>query len=182
MSNAPLELGTWNLVLPSINTMTYEDGVCEVRSRREEEAVQWHRRRRTTKRSPATPIRPKGWGGTGPSLCCSSSPMSGHRLVVAPRSGLRRAPNIRRRTYGREYLGWNLDNSGFLNFSRFQALRANADFSYRAIDDGTNPLQVGIPPTLRHVMRVRDSISELRAFSTDLANSCHCFVTRIRGL
>ena len=25
-----------------------------------------HRRRRTTKRSPVTPFRPKGWGGTAP--------------------------------------------------------------------------------------------------------------------
>ena len=66
--------------------------------------MQGHRRRRETKRSPATPIRPKGWGGTGPSLCCSSSPMSRHRLVVAPRSGLRRTPNKRYRIYESEYL------------------------------------------------------------------------------
>ncbi len=67
--------------------------------------MQGHRRRRETKRSPETPIRPKGWGGTGPSLCCSSSPMSRHRLVVAPRSGLRRAPNKRYRIDENEYLG-----------------------------------------------------------------------------
>ncbi len=66
--------------------------------------MQGHLRRRETKSSPATPIRPKGWGGTGPSLCCSSSPMSLHRLVVAPRSGLRRAPNKRYRIYESEYL------------------------------------------------------------------------------
>jgi len=66
--------------------------------------MQGHRRRRETKRSPATPIRPKGWGGTGPSSCCFSSPMSLHRLVVAPRSGLRRAPNKRHRIYESEYL------------------------------------------------------------------------------
>jgi len=65
---------------------------------------QEHRRRRETKRSPATPISPKGGGGTGPSLCCSSSPMSQHRLVVAPRLGLRRAPNKRYRIYESEYL------------------------------------------------------------------------------
>ncbi len=67
--------------------------------------MQGHRRQRETKRSTATSIRPKGWGGTGPSLCCSSSPMSRHRLVVAPRSGLRRAPNKRYRIYEGEYLG-----------------------------------------------------------------------------
>ena len=91
------------LVLPFINTVTFADGACEARSRREEESMQGHRRRRETKRSPATPIRPKGWGGTGPSSCCFSSPMSLHRLVVAPRSGLRRAPNKRHRIYESEY-------------------------------------------------------------------------------
>ncbi len=67
--------------------------------------MQGHRRRRETKRSTATPIRPKGWGGTGPDLCCSSSPMSRHRLVVVLRSGLRRTPNKRYRIYEREYEG-----------------------------------------------------------------------------
>ncbi len=37
-------------------------------------------------------------------LCLSSSPMSLHRLVVASRSGLRRAPNKRHRIYESEYL------------------------------------------------------------------------------
>ena len=46
------------------NTMTFADGSCEVRSRSEEEAMQGHRRRRATQRSPATPINPKGGGGT----------------------------------------------------------------------------------------------------------------------
>ncbi len=50
--------------------------------------MQGHRRRRETKRSPVTPIRPKGWDGTGPSFYGSSSPMSRHRLVVPPRDGL----------------------------------------------------------------------------------------------
>ncbi len=40
----------------SINTMTFADGSCEVRSRSEEEVMQGHRRR--------TPISPKGGGGT----------------------------------------------------------------------------------------------------------------------
>ncbi len=55
-----------SLVLPFINTVTFADGACEARSRSEEEAMQGHRRRRETKRSPATPIRPKGWGRDGP--------------------------------------------------------------------------------------------------------------------
>ncbi len=44
--------------------MTFADGSCEVRSRSEEEAMQGHRRRRATRRSSATPISPKGGGGT----------------------------------------------------------------------------------------------------------------------
>jgi hypothetical protein len=39
-------------------------GPCEVRSRSKEKAMQGHRRRRATQRSPATPISPKGGGGT----------------------------------------------------------------------------------------------------------------------
>ena len=100
-------MGMSPLVLPFLNTVTFADGAFEARSRREEEAMQGHRRRET-KRSPATLIRPKGWGGTGPSSCCFSSPMSLHRLVVAPRSGFRRAPNKRHRIYESEYLGGEL--------------------------------------------------------------------------
>jgi len=39
-------------------------GACEARSRSKEKAMQGHRRRRATQRSPATPISPKGGGGT----------------------------------------------------------------------------------------------------------------------
>ena len=44
--------------------MTFADGSCEARSRSEEKAMQGHRRRRATQRSSATPISPKGGGGT----------------------------------------------------------------------------------------------------------------------
>ncbi len=44
--------------------MTFADGACEGRSRSEEEVMQGHRRRRATQRSSATPISPKGGGGT----------------------------------------------------------------------------------------------------------------------
>jgi hypothetical protein len=43
------------------------DGAREPRSRREEESMPEHRRRRPTKRSAATPIGPKGCGGMAPS-------------------------------------------------------------------------------------------------------------------
>ena len=44
--------------------MMFADGACEARSRSQEKAMQGHRRRRATQRSPATPISPKGGGGT----------------------------------------------------------------------------------------------------------------------
>ena len=47
-----------------IDMMTFADGACEARSRSKEKAMQGHRRRRATQRSPATPISPKGDGGT----------------------------------------------------------------------------------------------------------------------
>ena len=54
------------------------------------------------------PHPPKGLGRDGPIsllllLADVSARVSRHRLVVAPRSGLRRAPNTRHRIYGREY-------------------------------------------------------------------------------
>jgi len=47
-----------------MNNLTFADGVWEGRSRSEKEVMQGHRRRRETQRSPATPISPKGGGGT----------------------------------------------------------------------------------------------------------------------
>ena len=44
--------------------MTFADGSCGARSWNEEEAMQGHRRRRETQGSAATPISPKGGGGT----------------------------------------------------------------------------------------------------------------------
>ena len=95
--------------------------------------MQGHRRRRETKRSTATPVLPKGWGGTGPSFCCFSSPMSLHRLVVAPRSGLRRAPHKRRRIYESEYLVRLLLRAGFqIGLQQFDALAGEiCVFAYR---------------------------------------------------
>ncbi len=58
------------------NSMTFADGACEARSRSKEKVMQGHRRRRATQRSPATPISPKGGGGTASILCRSSSTMS----------------------------------------------------------------------------------------------------------
>ena len=73
------------------NTLTVADGACEVRSRSEEKAMQGHRRRRATQRSPATPISPKGGGGTASiSLSLLLHDAHRHRVVVASRTRRRR--------------------------------------------------------------------------------------------
>jgi len=78
--------------------MTFADGACEVRSRSEEEAMQGHRRRGATQRSPATPISPKGGGGTASiSLSLLLRDAHRHRVVVASRTRRRRA---RHKCYG----------------------------------------------------------------------------------
>ena len=64
------------------------DGAREPRSRREEESMPEHRRRRATKRSAAIPIGPKGCGGMAPS---SSLPLLGDGET---------SPSSRRLEYG----------------------------------------------------------------------------------
>jgi len=58
-----------------INTMTFADGACEARSRSEEEAMQGHRRRQGTQRSPASPSARRVATGRHRFLCRSSSVM-----------------------------------------------------------------------------------------------------------
>ncbi len=89
------------LVSRPMNTMTFADGACEGRSRNEEEAMQGHRRRRETQRSPAIPISPKGGGGTA-SICLSLllHDAHWHRVVVASRTRRRRARHKRHGIHG----------------------------------------------------------------------------------
>ncbi len=62
--NVIVEFSLLPLVSRPMNTMAFADGAWEGRSRSEEEVMLGHRRRRATQRSPATPISPKGGGGT----------------------------------------------------------------------------------------------------------------------
>jgi len=55
--------------------MTFAEGACETRSRSEEEAMQGHRRRQGTQRSPATPSAQGVAAGRHRFLCRSSSAM-----------------------------------------------------------------------------------------------------------
>src|SRR5437867_2817203 len=67
------KLRTWRRIAAILaardeSTRGRAHGACEARSRREEEGdVRAHRRRRATKISPATPMRPEGSGGAGAS-------------------------------------------------------------------------------------------------------------------
>ena len=72
------------LVLPSINTVIFAEGACEARSRSEKEAMSGHRRRRATKRSTTTSLRPKGCGVAPPSSSLLLLADIPYRLVGAP--------------------------------------------------------------------------------------------------
>ena len=93
-----------DLVSHSINTITFADGSCEVRSRSEEEAMSGHQRRRATPKIIHNPHQPEGWWRRR-FLCCSSSPM--HRDISSssrPRTRRRRARHKRHRIDGTRHL------------------------------------------------------------------------------
>lgn len=72
------------LVLPFINTVIFAEGACEARSRSEKEAMSGHPRRRATKRSTTTSLRPKGCGVAPPSSSLLLLADIPYRLVGAP--------------------------------------------------------------------------------------------------
>ena len=126
LGNAPLEpgtgennvlllCGTRHLVLPSINTVTFAEGAWEVRSRSDDEAMQRHRRRGARRDRPQPPSAQRVETGHPCLLCGSSSPMSPHRLVVAPGIQGRRVRNKQHRIYGSEHLATGIGvNEKFL--------------------------------------------------------------------
>ncbi len=88
-----------------IDIMTFADGSCEARSRSKEKTMQGHRRRRATQRSPATPISPKGGGGTASiSLSLLLRDAHRHHVVVASRTRRRRARHKRHHIYEARHL------------------------------------------------------------------------------
>ncbi len=84
---------------------TRAPGACGGQSRSEEEAMRCHRRRRATPSAPATPRRPQGSGGVGPSaalplLADGPASAASRRLAAGPtapgtqvRGGLGQAPS-----------------------------------------------------------------------------------------
>jgi len=66
--------------------------------------MQGHRRRRATQRPPATPISPKGGGGTASiSLSLLLRDTHWHRVVVASRTRRRRARHKRHDIHGTKH-------------------------------------------------------------------------------
>ncbi len=77
-----------DLVLTSINTVTYVGSATNVRSRRDDESMPGHRRGGTTRKWRSSRPNPKGDGEGGRSLCHSSSTMPLHRLLLFSRPRL----------------------------------------------------------------------------------------------
>lgn len=63
--------------------------------------------------------------------------------------------------------------SGFDDFAAAQAGGADADAFGRALHFGVHRAQVDVPAALADVVSVADIVTELRAFTADLANLCH---------
>lgn len=60
-----------------------------------------------------------------------------------------------------------------LNLPRSNTRRTYADAAAGAIYDRAHGLQVQVPAALGNVMRVADTVSELRPAATHFTNSCH---------
>ncbi len=61
----------------------------------------------------------------------------------------------------------------FLDFSGFQTLGAHPHPTNRAIDDGPNSLQVGVPAPLGQIVGMRHIIPEAGSLSTNLTKLRH---------
>ena len=64
--------------------------------------------------------------------------------------------------------------SGFLNFAVLNAVRAHFNALRSARDHRVHLLQVDVPTTLRHVVRVADPVSELGAAPAKITHFRHC--------
>jgi hypothetical protein len=62
---------------------------------------------------------------------------------------------------------------GFDDLACFNATRADANALVAAIDFSLDWAEIYVPTTLGHVVRMRDLVTELRAFAADFAYLCH---------
>ena len=63
--------------------------------------------------------------------------------------------------------------SGFGDFAGLDAARAHAQPLGRAVDHRLHRLQIHVPGTARHVVRVRDVVAEARPLAADIACLSH---------
>jgi hypothetical protein len=63
--------------------------------------------------------------------------------------------------------------SDFLNFSAFDAGRANADATAGAVDESADFFQIDVPAPLGDIVRVADPVAELRPPSTHITRFRH---------
>jgi len=64
-------------------------------------------------------------------------------------------------------------NLGLGDLAALDAVSAGADALGGALDDGVNGLEIRAPAAARYVVRVRDVVTELRAFAANVAYLCH---------
>jgi hypothetical protein len=67
------------------------------------------------------------------------------------------------------WLGW----LGFDDLAGFDATSADANALVAAIDFSLDRAKIYVPATLGHVVRMRDLVTELRAFAADFTYLCH---------
>ena len=59
------------------------------------------------------------------------------------------------------------------NLAALQAIRADAHPLGRAVYAGTHWPQVNVPAPIAHIMRMRNTVTELRLLAANIANLCH---------
>ena len=65
------------------------------------------------------------------------------------------------------------------NLAGLDAAGADADALRGAVDQGLDSLQIDVPAAARNVVRVRDVVTELRAFAANIAYLCHDFRSKL---
>src|SRR5579871_3246754 len=67
----------------------------------------------------------------------------------------------------------------FGDLAALDAAGAYADALGRTVYQGLDGLQIHVPAPARHVVRVRDVVTKLRAFAANFANLCHNFAPNL---
>jgi hypothetical protein len=70
--------------------------------------------------------------------------------------------------------------AGFDDLAGLQAGGADAQTAVTPANASANRLEVGIPAALGQIVGVADTVTELRTFATDIANSGHFEKTSLR--